>query len=575
LQLVRRYRISALCCAFAVLLCELIAHPFAEMGISDDGPYILVAQNLAATGHIVFNGWITAMLGWQLYLAAAFIKLFGVSFTSARMSTLLVSMCLTFVLQRTMVRAGIGERNATIGTLALVLSPLYLLLSVTFMTDITGLFALVTCIYGCIRALQSHTTRAAIAWLSFAVAANAIFGTSRQIAWLGILVIVPSTLWLLRPQRRIVIGGSVATLAGVLFMFACMHWFSLQPYTAPAHVIPHPVSGKDMVWGLSNFFLDIPLLLISVVALFLPELGKMRRRNLAIFAALLLAYLLLALHPVLLRNIIVLEPTMRGGGDWVGIHGVHEGPQMQGYRPILLNRKMRILLTIVSFGGLAGIFVSLLRTFRKPSVAAPPAAPSWQQLLTLVGPFTIVYSLFLIPRAASASIFDRYALPLLVVALLCLLRYYQERVQPRLPAAAIVLVAIVAIYGTASVHNQFSLYRARLALAAELRSAGVPDTSVDYGFEYNFSTELRYADHINEDSIAPASAYVPQPPLPPGPCQMTWYDKTPHIHAIYAASFEPNICYGPAPFAPVHYSRWLSRIPGTLYVVRYTAPSTP
>ena len=62
------------------------------MGICDDGPYIFVAKNLASTGHITYNGWSEAMLGWQLYLGAAFIKLFGFSFTAVRMSNLLVAM---------------------------------------------------------------------------------------------------------------------------------------------------------------------------------------------------------------------------------------------------------------------------------------------------------------------------------------------------------------------------------------------------------------------------------------------------------------------------------------------------
>jgi hypothetical protein len=162
LQLVRRFRIPAIFCALAVLVCELVSRPYANMGICDDGPYMLVAQKLAATGHIAYNGWSAAMLIWQLYLGAAFIKLFGFSFTTVRMSTLLVAMALAIFLQRTMVRAGITERNATIGTLALVLSPLYLLLSVTFMSDIHGLFAIVLCLYGCLRALQAATPRAAI-----------------------------------------------------------------------------------------------------------------------------------------------------------------------------------------------------------------------------------------------------------------------------------------------------------------------------------------------------------------------------------------------------------------------------
>jgi hypothetical protein len=56
---------------------------------------------------------------------------------------------------------------------------------------------------------------------------------------------------------------------------------------------------------------------------------------------------------------------------------------------------------------------------------------------------------------------------------------------------------------------------------------------------------------------------------------MFWHGKTPHIHPVYGVSFDSNACYGPAPFAPVHYSRWLARNPGTLYVVRYTPPSKP
>ena len=71
MHLMRSYRIPALFCALCVLVCELVSRPYANMGISDDGPYILMAQTLASTGHIVYNGWAAAMIGWQLYLGAA------------------------------------------------------------------------------------------------------------------------------------------------------------------------------------------------------------------------------------------------------------------------------------------------------------------------------------------------------------------------------------------------------------------------------------------------------------------------------------------------------------------------
>jgi hypothetical protein len=56
---------------------------------------------------------------------------------------------------------------------------------------------------------------------------------------------------------------------------------------------------------------------------------------------------------------------------------------------------------------------------------------------------------------------------------------------------------------------------------------------------------------------------------------MFWYDKTPHIHPLYGVAFDPAACYGPAPFAPIHYSRWPYRTPGTLFVVRYTPAAKP
>jgi hypothetical protein len=133
----------------------------------------------------------------------------------------------------------------------------------------------------------------------------------------------------------------------------------------------------------------------------------------------------------------------------------------------------------------------------------------------------------------------------------------------------------MAIYGIAVTHNMFALYRARVAIAAELRAAGVPDTSVDNGWEYNLGVELRHSDFVNESTIVvPAHAYVPTPPPPAGICSTLWaYDATPHIHPLYGISFDPNACNGPAPFAPVTYSRWLASTPGTLYVVNFVAPS--
>ncbi len=591
MQLLSRFRLQALFCALAVLCCALAGRPYADMGICDDGPYILMARHLAETGHVAYNGWSAAMLGWQLYLGAAFIKLFGYSFTTVRMSTLLVAMATAWLLQRTMVLAGVTERNATLGTLAFVLSPLYLMLGVTYMNDIFGLFAVVICLYGCVRALLARTDRSAILWLCFAVVTNDLFGTARQIAWLGVLVMVPSALFLLGRQslpgergcaaprgplvdrRGTILAGAAVTLAGAGFVFACMQWLKRQPYSIPEHLSVQRGGEFHAISQLFHAFWEAPFLLLALMLLFLPELRRDARRTIKVG---LLASLALGLVLAVLRlghgDIRpLLDPCI---WNWVTKYGGYLALMGRGSPPLFLNRAARLVLTIASIGGLLGFLVALARPGDGTSTGGDRSELPLRQLATLVAPFAIAYALILIPRASSRyGVTDRYLLEPLAVALPWVVRLYQDRVRARMPPVTLVLVAMTAIYGIIMVHNMFSLYRARVRLAAELRAHGVPDTSVDGGWEYNLLVELRHSNHINDKHIeVPAHAFVPVRPLPAGSCGAWGLDRTPSVRPIYGVSFDPNACYGPARFAPVHYSRWPYREPGTLYVVRYLPP---
>ena len=595
MQLVRRFRLPALFCALALLVCALLSRPYAETGVADDGLYIRIAQALAATGHIVYNGNTTPMLGWQLYLGAAFIKLFGFSFTAVRMSALLVAAVTAFVLQRTMVRAGLRERNATLCTLAVALCPLFLALSVTYMSDMFGLFAMVTCLYGCLRALETHSDRAAIGWLVFAVATNAVFGTARQIAWLGLLVMVPSTLYVLgwsslpagqkelhwhsvpTDRRRLLLAGLAADMAGGAFLLACMGWFLRQPYNVHESLLPKSFPVAHIIGQMAQLLLEAPFLLLPLFVLALPELRKSSPR---VIGGLTLGYFLVGMHPFHPHPLFVLEPSC---GDWVTPFGLFLSIT-NGEPPGYLSTAVRILLTVASVAGLIAWVACLIRNRREGRLAKDQPEGKWaaglqaptlqkslsqRQLNLLLAPFTAAYLLLLVPRASSRMI-DRYLLPLLVVAALWMGRYYQERLRERIPPAAWALMALMAVYSISMLHDGFSLHRAVVSLAAEVRSAGVPDTRVDYGWAYNFDVELRHSNHINEPAMAlPAHAYKPAPQPPAGQCHAYFYDNTPHVHPLYGVSFTPNACAGPAPFAPVHFSRWPYRTPGTLYVVRY------
>jgi 4-amino-4-deoxy-L-arabinose transferase-like glycosyltransferase len=561
-----------------VLFCELISHPFTAMGVGDDGPYILMARTLANTGHIIYNGWASPMLTAQLYLGAAFIRIFGFSFTTVRMSTLLVAVLLAFLLQRTFVRAGLNERNATVGTLALVSSPLYLLLSVSFMSDITGVFALVICLYGCLRTLQSNTHRSTLLWLCFAVTTNVFFGTSRQIAWLGTLVMVPCTLWLLRTQRRLLVLGAAVNVAGALIIFLCMHWLKHQRYTIPLplYIPDFPVAHAFGQLGI--LLLDCPFLILPIVAIFLPELRKSRPLVLALFSTVLLSFIFLATFPSHVRGYFqpLLAP-IGGIGSWVNVGGIIDVFILPKMPPLFLSPSLQVAFTVLSIGGLFGVIFSLFHLRRHHAPVNASVSTSWKQLAALVAPLCAAYLLLLFLTAGTAYLlYDRYALGLLALLLPCLIRFYQERIQSQLPSTTMLLIAIMAIYGVVLTHNTFALDRARVALADELHANGTPDTALDGSWEANLDVELRHADHVNNPILKTvANGYTPVRPPPPGPCQMSWYYKTPHIHALYGVSFDPAACYGLAPFPPVHYSRWPYRTPGTLYIVRYTPAARP
>ncbi len=583
---ITRYRVPGLLCAVVFLVCELVSWPFAEMPVCDDWSSIRTVQLLVQTGHIHYNGWEAPMLGWQLFPAAALLKLLGFSFTACRITTLLTAACMAFVMQRIFVRFGINERNATIATLAVVLSPLYMPISVTFMTDLQGVFAMVICMYGCVRALQTAADHETIGWLCFAVAGNAIFGTSRQIAWLGVLVMVPSTLWLLRDRRRALIAGTTAWLMGCLFVAAALHWYTLQPYSIPEHLAFEVHGVRDlglMLRGLSGAFFELPCLILPLVVAYLTGLRKSTPRTLIVMAGGALLYgpvaWLIASHQ---GREAILEPLL---WDWVVPVGHYRIVLLASVGPIVLSYWFRVWFTLFATLTSLFAFAFILQCKGWPNfesdVVLPSEALSWKQIGFLIVPFSTAYFLLLVPRSATQML-DRYLMVLLFTLALFLVRAYQDLVGPRLPAVTVVCLAIYAGNSIACNHDMFSLYRARIQIANEVKAAGVPLNRLDGGFELNGWVELQQTDHVNDEHIVtPPGAYNPNPPprefscegkpaLNPG--EKAFEKEFPHFQPQYAVGYDPTGCGGKAPFAPVSYNRWLGK-PGILYVV-YFKPIT-
>jgi hypothetical protein len=569
-------QLPAVFCALTPAFCALVARPFAETGICDDWSYIKTTQILAATGHIAYNGWATAMLGWQLFLGAFFVKLFGFSFTAVRLSTLIVAMATGYLLQRTFVRAGVSEGNATLATLAFILSPLFVPLAFTFMSDVFGVFTIVLCLYMCLRAIQASTQRSMIAWISSAAILNGIGGTTRQIAWLGVLVMVPCTLWLLRRKPRVLLIGGILNAAGIAIVFLSMHWFSQQPWSISESPIP-PVIDLNSVETASRWLLrlgaSLLLLLLPLLVAFVAPLRHANRRMAAVFAAVIL--------PCALFGILEHRHHALGNylapfcGDWISKYGLGE-PYIMGTRPLILSQSLCLVLTVATVICLASFLAVLFGGAPRLSPTAHKAnAISWRELGILLVPFSLAYMALLASRASLGLIYDRYELPMMVLSLLALTRFYQEKVRPNLPVSTLALIAVFGAFAIAATHDMFSMYRGVLAATQEIRSSGVPDTAIRVTWENGGWVQLEKVGHIDDPRArVPPGAPVAHPAvvpavLPPG-CLNPWaWEYLSVIHPVYGLSFNPSLCEGLAGFPPVTYRTWLPAHVTPIYIVKY------
>jgi hypothetical protein len=173
--------------------------------------------------------------------------------------------------------------------------------------------------------------------------------------------------------------------------------------------------------------------------------------------------------------------------------------------------------------------------------------------------------------------FDRYLLPLLVVTLIFVLGFYQKRVAGRLPPFSLVCLLIVAGYSVAAMHDLYSMERARLAAADEIRAAGVPRTAFYGGIEYDGWTQIDSWGYVKPSfgaNLSPGSESTPSSELAWNSCGYELASSYPAIQPDYALSFDLLSCDGPSRFAPVEFHTWLPPHSGFIYIQAVTAAAS-
>lgn len=549
-----------------------------ESGVVDDWSVLRSASVLADTGRIQYNGWEAPMLGWILYLGAAAIKLFGVSFTAVRSLSVLVGLLTIIIFQRILARSGVQARDSVIGVLTCALSPIFLIGSVLFISDLPAVLAVMVCLYACIRALQASTERAAAGWVCFAALSNAVLGTTRQTAWLGLLVMVPSTLWLLRRRQRVLVAGAIACAVGLILMGAALRWFSHQPYVLPERLLPGPLRMRSLsiaLHAITRIGLDLVLLTFPAASAYLACIRGLNRKRAAYAIILAAGWLLVAYGPArtqhLLAPFLLFPPHGYQTAENTFISFMMP---IMGPSPSQLALWFRLLLTALAAVGAFALLAGMLRT--RTLAASDPAADRqlpWPQLLVLVVPFSLAYLLLLMPRAIFIFTVDRYLLPLLPFAVLLQLRFF-ERLEGRGVTSLTALPLVVfGLYSVLTLHDTFAIYRADMAGVDELRAAGIPRNSINGGFEYNALSQVLADGYAHAAGIRLPSGSIlqPSPTGLHGDCVPPATDMTPAVHARYGLAYDGAPCPRVAGFAPVRFRTWLPPFTRTAYVVQTTS----
>jgi 4-amino-4-deoxy-L-arabinose transferase-like glycosyltransferase len=525
-----------------VVVSVLAVNPVLEMGTNDDWSYAWLARELAATGRFTYNGWIGAMIGVQAEWAAMLIRWFGFSFTLVRLSTLPFAAGCAFLLYRLSRSAGLNPECALFATLSVALSPEFIPLAASFMTDVPAFFFWLAGIYCAVRAAEADSRWGACVWMAAGCGAGIVGGTNRQVVWFVPLMVLPAVAWMRRRDRGVIAWSSVLWCGSAVATWLFVRWFNAQP----GSVLPppdEPQSGLEMVEGSIETFFQIAvgclLLVLPALALHLTAWRQWVRKPIRLMAGLgtagaLLAGLFLFGDDLLLGNIITPFGMLS------------QGLEMLGTKPEVLGEPVRFVLGAALVGCLGVTLAVPWRSWMR--------GERMRRLVWIYGAPCVVYVGAVTYRSVRDwLLFDRYLILLLPLILIPLLGRFQERVREMPPAWSWVAVGMLAAFGVGLTHDYLAACRARLEAAGEVVAAGIPRTQVSAGLEYDGWTQLERAGRLPSPAEQKAAGPRRYPVSPP-----YWYwQKTPVVDPVYVVTYSPLGGLEESGFAPIEFRAWL------------------
>jgi hypothetical protein len=457
-----------------------LVNPIGDFPLNDDWAYSQSVWSLYQHGELTMNNWPAMTLVAQVVWGTLFCKVFGLSFLSLRISTLLTGLFGIITYHKLAERFSLNKHVTAFSTLVIFFNPLFFSLSFTFMTDVHFLSFMLFSIYFFFKYLDKEKT-------TFLLLATLFSVVSTMIRQPGIIIPLAFALTLLQKRKDIRRIFIVIIPFTITLGFLLLHSLWLNKIVEN----PVKVAGINELIG-SLISIDLYQILVRISKTFL-------------YAGLFLLPLLMLYWKNIKNNFIkaklkatiIIIPVvillLIGGVHYPAnniLYNLGLGPKVlkdsywnMNLSPHINDQVWIVFMKILSVSGAVMLLLALSPKIRpNKNEFQDQNSPAIDQAKVFL--FFIIAG-YIILLLISSSYFDRYVIPLLCFASLLIIskKIDYSGFQKYLATG---FLAVMILFSIAATHDYLSWNRARWKAANFLlNELKISPEEIDGGFEFN------------------------------------------------------------------------------------------
>jgi 4-amino-4-deoxy-L-arabinose transferase-like glycosyltransferase len=478
--------VAALAAWFALVAAATGA--WRNVPLIDDWTYAWTVEHLLRTGRFRVLDWSSTYPVSPAIWGAAWSEVFGFSFASLRVSTLLLGVACSAALYAMLRQLDASPRLAWIGALTLATNPLFVFLSSSFMTDVPFMTFTTLALLCYVRAATSGETR--FVWFGGAWALAAFL--ARQVGLITPVAALPLLVWPVTDRSRRE-RMRMAIALGVSWALIVVVWAALRRMLGTTSVMTHWM--WNMLARPSSYASLNTYLMVLVGFYMLPAMlarasaaGFWRRPRLAAVVLAATAVLLVAVFGTIpqplkpdqtwsLREVGASRALIDGG-----LASRAVAPFAWPVRAVTLLSTALLLVALLGRHGPFAACAALVRQAAARVRRLPADGDTLAGWALARAPLLTYIAAYLVVTNVLWMYHDRYYLvlvpPLLALTLTpCRLDRY-----PRSATIALVCFAAVALVGTG---DALRFNQAVGDASQKLVDAGVPPSQIDAGYAWN------------------------------------------------------------------------------------------